>query len=95
MNKNIRVGAHRACVAVDQVARDLVGALNLVTRVNTLLPVHVSDPVALFLLTWAYKPCRSGWHLTAVRLNSPDSDKHALRAHVYDQLQLTFRASTS
>ena len=86
------------CVAVDQVARDLVAvvnARNLVTSVNTMLPVHVSDPVALLLLTWAYKPCRSGWHLTAVRLNSPDSDKHALRAHVYDQLQLTFRASTS
>ena len=66
--------------------------MNLVTHVNT---VHVSDPVALFLLTWAYKPCRLGLHLTAVRLNSPDSDKHTLHAHVNDQLQLTFRASTS
>ena len=35
--QDIRVGAHRRRVAVDQVARDLVavGALNLVARVNT------------------------------------------------------------
>ena len=57
--------------------------------------MHVSDPVALFLLTWEYKPCWFGLHMSVVLHHSPDHDKHALHVHVNDQLQLTFRASTS